>query len=65
MVTRIDRLARGIGDLHDIVRVVRTRGASLRATEQPIDTSTAAGKTGGTDISQCERGRMATCATSS
>jgi DNA invertase Pin-like site-specific DNA recombinase len=44
MVTRIDRLARSIGDLQDIVRTVRARGASLKATEQPIDTSTAAGK---------------------
>lgn len=44
MVTRIDRLARSIGDLQDIVRSVRARGASLKATEQPIDTSTAAGK---------------------
>jgi len=44
MVTRIDRLARSIGDLQDIVRSVKARGASLRATEQPIDTSTAAGK---------------------
>jgi DNA invertase Pin-like site-specific DNA recombinase len=44
MVTRIDRLARSIGDLHDIVRAVRAAGASLKATEQPIDTSTAAGK---------------------
>lgn len=44
MVTRIDRLARSIGDLQDIVRAVRTKGASLRATEQSIDTSTAAGK---------------------
>jgi len=44
MVTRIDRLARSIGDLQDIVRIVRAKGASLRATEQPIDTSTAAGK---------------------
>jgi DNA invertase Pin-like site-specific DNA recombinase len=43
MVTRIDRLARSIGDLQDIVRAVRAKGASL-ATEQPIDTSTAAGK---------------------
>jgi DNA invertase Pin-like site-specific DNA recombinase len=43
-VTRIDRLARSIGDLQDIVRAVRARGASLKATEQPIDTSTAAGK---------------------
>ena len=44
MVTRIDRLARSIGDLQDIVRAVKSRGASLKATEQPIDTSTAAGK---------------------
>jgi DNA invertase Pin-like site-specific DNA recombinase len=44
MVTRIDRLARSIGDLQDIVRAVRAKGASLRATEQPIDTSTSAGK---------------------
>jgi DNA invertase Pin-like site-specific DNA recombinase len=44
MVTRIDRLARSIGDLQDIVRIVRARGAALKATEQPIDTSTAAGK---------------------
>src|SRR6201994_1552199 len=44
MVTRIDRLARSIGDLQDIVRTVKARGATLRATEQPIDTSTAAGK---------------------
>jgi hypothetical protein len=44
MVTRIDQLAPGIGDLQDIVRAIRARGASLKATEQPIDTSTAAGK---------------------
>src|SRR5258708_39678353 len=44
MVTRIDRLARSIGDLQDIVRAVKAKGAILKATEQPIDTSTAAGK---------------------
>jgi DNA invertase Pin-like site-specific DNA recombinase len=44
MITRIDRLARSIGDLQDIMRTVKARGASLKATEQPIDTSTAAGK---------------------
>jgi DNA invertase Pin-like site-specific DNA recombinase len=44
MVTRVDRLARSIGDLQDIVRALKAKGASLRATEQPIDTSTAAGK---------------------
>jgi DNA invertase Pin-like site-specific DNA recombinase len=44
MVTRIDRLARSIGDLQDIVRALKAKGAALKATEQPIDTSTAAGK---------------------
>ena len=44
LVTRVDRLARSIGDLQDIVRAVKAKGASLKATEQPIDTSTAAGK---------------------
>ena len=44
VVTRIDRLARSIGDLQDIVRDLRVRGVDLRATEQPIDTGTAAGK---------------------
>lgn len=44
VVTRIDRLARSIGDLQDIVRALRSKGASLHATEQPIDTTTAAGK---------------------
>ena len=45
LVTRIDRLARSVGDLQDIVRELKGKGAFLRATEQPIDTSTAAGKT--------------------
>jgi DNA invertase Pin-like site-specific DNA recombinase len=31
-------------DLQDIVRALKARGAGLRATEQPIDTGTAAGK---------------------
>jgi DNA invertase Pin-like site-specific DNA recombinase len=44
VVTRVDRLARSIGDLQDIVRELRAKGVSLKATEQPIDTSTAAGK---------------------
>jgi len=44
MVTRIDRLARSIGDLQDIVRELQGKGVALKATEQPIDTSTAAGK---------------------
>jgi DNA invertase Pin-like site-specific DNA recombinase len=44
MVTRIDRLARSVADLQDIVRTLKARGVALKATEQPIDTSTAAGK---------------------
>jgi DNA invertase Pin-like site-specific DNA recombinase len=44
VVTRIDRLARSIGDLQDIVRVLTNRGVTLKALQQPIDTSTAAGK---------------------
>ena len=44
VVTRVDRLARSIGDLQDIVRELKTKKVSLVATEQPIDTSTAAGK---------------------
>src|SRR5436190_1728475 len=44
VVTRVDRLARSIADLQDIVRMLKTKGAMLKATEQPIDTSTAAGK---------------------
>lgn len=44
VVTRIDRLARSIGDLQDIVRQLAGKGVTLRATEQPIDTGTAAGK---------------------
>lgn len=44
VVTRVDRLARSIGDLQDIVRALKAKGATLKATEQPIDTGTAAGK---------------------
>jgi DNA invertase Pin-like site-specific DNA recombinase len=36
--------ARSIGGLQDIVRAVKAKGAALKATEQPIDTATAAGK---------------------
>lgn len=43
MVTRIDRLARSVADLEKIVQHLKERGAFLRATEQPVDTSTPAG----------------------
>ena len=42
--TRIDRLARSVKDLQDIVHFLREKGVSLKATEQPINTGTAAGK---------------------
>ena len=44
VVSRVDRFARSIDDLQDIVRELRRRKVALVATEQPVDTSTAAGK---------------------
>lgn len=44
LVTRIDRLARSIADLSAIVKKLVDKGVHLKATEQPIDTSSAAGK---------------------
>ena len=44
VVTRIDRLARSLRDLQNIVHELRAKGVHLKATEQPIDTSSAAGK---------------------
>jgi DNA invertase Pin-like site-specific DNA recombinase len=44
IVTRIDRLARSIRDLQNIVHSLTEKGVVLRATEQAVDTATAAGK---------------------
>ena len=44
MVTKIDRLARSVRDLQDIVETIKGKGADLKATDQPIDTSSAAGR---------------------
>ena len=44
VVTRIDRLARSIRDLQNIVHKLKKKGVTLSATEQPIDTNTSAGK---------------------
>tara|TARA_B110000503_G_C7160754_1_gene419538 strand:- start:2945 stop:3382 length:438 start_codon:yes stop_codon:yes gene_type:complete len=44
VVTLIDRLARSVKDLQDLIYELKGRGVHLQATEQPIDTSTAAGK---------------------
>ncbi len=44
VVTRIDRLARSLRDLQDIAHELQAKGVALKATEQPIDTGSAAGK---------------------
>ncbi len=44
IVTHIDRLARSIKDLQDIIYNLNQRDITLKATEQPIDTQTASGK---------------------
>ena len=44
LVTRIDRLARSLRDLQNIVHELKENGVTLKATEQPIDTSSPAGK---------------------
>jgi DNA invertase Pin-like site-specific DNA recombinase len=44
VVTRIDRLARSLRDLQNLVHELRSRAVHLKATEQPVDTTTAAGK---------------------
>jgi DNA invertase Pin-like site-specific DNA recombinase len=44
VVTRIDRLARSLRDLQNLVRELQEKGVHLKATEQPIDTSSPAGK---------------------
>lgn len=44
IVTRIDRLSRSLRDLQNLVYELKEKNIYLKATEQPIDTSTAAGK---------------------
>ena len=44
LITRIDRLARSLRDLQNIVHELKEKGVTLKATEQPIDTSSPAGK---------------------
>ena len=44
VVTRVDRLARSIRDLQNIVYELDQKGVVLSATEQTIDTRTSAGK---------------------
>jgi DNA invertase Pin-like site-specific DNA recombinase len=44
IVTRIDRLSRSLRDLQNLVHQLKEKDIYLKATEQPIDTSSAAGK---------------------
>jgi DNA invertase Pin-like site-specific DNA recombinase len=44
VITRIDRLARSLRDLQNLVHDFGQKGIAIKATEQPIDTNTAAGK---------------------
>jgi DNA invertase Pin-like site-specific DNA recombinase len=44
VVTRIDRLARSVRDLQNLVYEMGRKGVSLRVTEQSVDTGTSAGK---------------------
>lgn len=44
VVWKLDRLARNMGDLLEIVDFIESTGASLEILEQRIDTSTAAGR---------------------
>ena len=44
VVVRLDRLARSVADLADIVRQMEMKGASLRCMKQPADTGSAAGR---------------------
>lgn len=44
IVTRVDRLARSLKDLTVIADEIKSKGASLKATEQAVDTTTTEGK---------------------
>jgi DNA invertase Pin-like site-specific DNA recombinase len=44
VITRIDRLARSLRDLQNLVHDFQQKGIAIKETEQPIDTNTAAGK---------------------
>jgi DNA invertase Pin-like site-specific DNA recombinase len=43
-VTRLDRLARGMGDLLEIAEQLRGKGVALQVLDPAMDTSTAAGE---------------------
>ena len=44
VVTWVDRLARSVFDLQDIVKILHEKGVTLSATEKPISTKDATSK---------------------
>lgn len=44
IVTRLDRLARNVADLHNIINLLNAKNVSFKATEQEIDTTSSQGK---------------------
>ena len=61
VVTRVDRLARSIRDLQNIVYDLDKKGVVLSATEQPIDTRTSAGKCFGASILATAKAMPSVC----
>ena len=43
VVTRVDRLARSMRDLQNIVHELREKGVAIKCTEQAVDTTTSTG----------------------
>lgn len=44
IVTKLDRLARSVKHLHDVVEAITAKGASLRILDMSIDTGTSSGR---------------------
>jgi len=44
VITKLDRLARSLTDLHKLVDMIEAKGATLNVLNQAIDTSTSSGK---------------------
>jgi DNA invertase Pin-like site-specific DNA recombinase len=44
VITKLDRLARSLTDLHKLVAMIEEKGATLNVLNQAIDTSTSSGK---------------------
>ncbi|MBB1317814.1 recombinase family protein [Shewanella sp. SR43-4] len=44
VITKLDRLARSLTDLHKLIEMIECKGATLNVLNQAIDTSTSSGK---------------------